>query len=245
LAGHSFGNLFLTALTSVTGDFLKAIRVSSDVLAIRGRIFPSTLQDVELVARLEGGGTAVGESAIVRSEKRIKQVKLRPSRVRPVPDVLEAIRAADVLSVGPGSLYTSLIPNLLVHEISDAIRSSSALKVFVGNLMTQPGETDEMRASDHVEAIEQHAGGPIFDAVVLNRKPIGPAVLTRYRREGACTVENDRERLREMGLAVFEWDLLAAGPVVRHDPVLVASAVRDAYRYWTKAGTEFRNRSGR
>jgi uncharacterized cofD-like protein len=235
LRGHSFGNLFLTALTSVTGDFIKAIRVSSDVLSIRGRIFPSTLQDVQLVAHLEGGGTVVGETAIAGSRRKIKCICLRPRTVRPVPDALEAIRSADVISIGPGSLFTSLVPNLLVSGVVEAIRSSSAFKVYIGNLMTQPGETDAMMASDHLEVIHRHAGGPLFDAVIVNRKPIARRVCERYERQGAVPVRNDLDRIRGMGLSVFEFNLLAPGREVRHEPILVASAIRDAHRYWSAA----------
>src|SRR5580698_1515340 len=152
LAGHSFGNLFVTALTNVTGDFPEAVRVSSRVLAIRGRIFPSTAQNVTLEAELENGAIVKGETNISRSRQRIVRLSLVPSRVRPLREALEAIREADLILVGPGSLYTSIIPNLLVEGVSEAIHKSKAVCVYISNLMTQPGETQHYSVADHVNA---------------------------------------------------------------------------------------------
>ena len=232
LQGHSFGNLFLTALTGVTGDFLKAIQVSSDVLATRGRIYPSTLEDVRLAAVLQDGTSLMGESAIAAARGQVERISLTPGRVRPVPAVLEAIRMADVLTIGPGSLFTSLIPNLLVKGICREIKRSKALKIFIGNLMTQPGETTGFRASDHIRAIQDHTGSMFFDLVILNNRSIAGPVLARYRREGAIPVDSDIEVLEKMGLRVFEGDLLALGKVVRHDPALLANAVYRAGCHW-------------
>ena len=236
LEGHSFGNLFLTALKGITGDFLESIRLSSDVLAIRGRIFPSTLQDVRLEATLENGRQVRGESAISASEMRIKTISLRPEDCRPVPAVLEAIRRAHIITVGPGSLYTSLLPNLLVRGIPDAMRRSKALKIYIANLMTQPGETTGYTAAQHLEAIHLHAGPKLFDMVVLNRKPVGRTVLARYRRQGATPVVSDRSIIEAMGPAVFEEELLARERVIRHDPDLLAAAVLHAYESWKAPG---------
>ncbi|MFZ0642329.1 MAG: gluconeogenesis factor YvcK family protein, partial [Candidatus Acidiferrales bacterium] len=149
LAGHSFGNLFLTALTNVTGDFPRAVQVSAEVLAIRGRIFPSTAQNVTLEAELEDGTIVAGETNISRSRQRIRRVRLVPNRVRPLPEVLQAIREADLILVGPGSLYTSIIPNLLVEQVTETIMHSSATRVYIANLMTQPGETQHYSVADH------------------------------------------------------------------------------------------------
>jgi uncharacterized cofD-like protein len=232
LQGHSFGNLFLTALTGVTGDFLKAIQVSSDVVATRGRIYPSTLEDVRLEAVLQDGTTLMGESAIAAARSRVKKISLTPGGVRPVAAVLEAIRMADIVTIGPGSLFTSLIPNLLVKGISREIKRSKALKIFIGNLMTQPGETTGFRASDHIQAIWDHTGCMFFDGIILNNKQIAGPVLSRYRREGAVPVHSDIDVLEEMGLRVFQDDLLAQGKVVRHDPALLANAVYRAGCRW-------------
>jgi uncharacterized cofD-like protein len=174
LAGHSFGNLFLTALTNITGDFSQAIRVSARVLAIRGRIFPSTAQNVTLKAELENGITIAGETNISRSRKPIARVSLVPRRVRPVREVLDALRDADLILVGPGSLYTSIIPNLLVEEIVDVIANSRATRVYIANLMTQPGETQHYSVADHVRAIYHHTRPGLFDFVVI--RTIGSSI---------------------------------------------------------------------
>jgi uncharacterized cofD-like protein len=230
LRDHSFGNLFLTALTAVTGDFLKAIQVSSDVLAIRGRIYPSTLRDVRIEASLGDGSRIIGESAIVRLKKRIDRITLAPRNCAPVKAVLEAIRSADIITVGPGSLYTSLIPNLLVRGIARAIHRSHALKIYIGNLMTQPGETTGMTTVDHLNAIAAHAGGQLFDGIVLNNRPLSPTVLSRYANEGAQPVAVDYDRIRALGLQIYESNLLARERVIRHDPQLLARGVYQAYR---------------
>ena len=217
LANHSFGNLFLTALTNVTGDFSEAVRVSSQVLAIRGRIFPSTAQNVTLEAVLEDGEVIEGETKISRSRKRIERVRLVPQRVRPIPEVLDAIRAADLILIGPGSLYTSLIPNLLVGRVVEAIVHSRATCVYIANLMTQPGETDRYSVADHVRAIYAHTRHEIFDCAVINVTPATPSVLRRYRAQGAEPVNPSLEELDRMGLRYVTANLLDENGVVRHD----------------------------
>ncbi len=240
LQGHSFGNLFLTALTGVTGDFLEAVRVSSDVLAIRGRIYPATLNDVRLEAVLEDGTRVHGESLISRSRSRIVSLSLSPGNCRPVPAALEAIRNADVITVGPGSLFTSLLPNLLVPGIVRAMRKSSARKVFISNLMSQPGETTDLSAAEHVEAIYEHTGDRLFDWIMLNNQPISPKVLARYRQQGARPVINDHERLARLRLRIFEDALLARGRVVRHDSSLLAEAIHKAVHGYKGMGAGIR-----
>jgi uncharacterized cofD-like protein len=217
LAGHSFGNLFLTALTNVTGDFPEAVRLSGQVLAIRGRIFPSTTANVTLEADLEGGRVVRGETKISRSRRRIRRVRLVPGSARPLPEVLRAIRNADLILLGPGSLYTSLIPNLLVRGVADAIRHSRAKRIYIANLMTQPGETDGYSVADHVRAIYSHSYPRLFDCVVLNRRAVAPAALRRYRRQGAMPVEASFEDLRRMGISWISGDFLLEDEVVRHD----------------------------
>jgi uncharacterized cofD-like protein len=217
LAGHSFGNLFLTALTNVTGDFPRAVRVSSEVLAIRGRIFPSTAENVTLEADLEDGSKVSGETNISRSRKRIHRVHLVPRRVRPLPEVLAAIRAADLILVGPGSLYTSIIPNLLVEQVTETIANSRATRVYIANLMTQPGETQHYSVADHVCAIYEHTRKGLFDFAVINRKPIPPRLLRRYRAQGAEPVQTSAAELKRMGLRYITGDLLHHNEVVRHD----------------------------
>jgi uncharacterized cofD-like protein len=217
LGGHSFGNLFLTALTGVTGDFAEAVRLSSEVLAIRGRIFPSTIESVRLEAQLDDGRWVRGETRISRSASPIRTVRLRPRRVRPLPEVLEAIRRADLILIGPGSLYTSVIPSLLVSGVAEAIRASSALRVYVSNLMTQPGETTGYAASDHIQALVEHFGPGLIDWVVLNGRAPSPRLARRYRDQGAIPVGPDAGRIEAMGCRCLVADLIEEGGVLRHD----------------------------
>ena len=218
LKGHSFGNLFLTALTHLTGDFAQAVRLSSEVLAISGKIYPSTAANVSLQAALEDGTVICGESKITASRAGIREIELKPKRCRPVKDTLDAIAAADLITLGPGSLFTSVIPNLLVEGIPRAIRRSPAVKAYFCNIMWQPGETMNFSASDHVKAIHAHAGGKLIDYVVLNNAPISGAMRRMYARQQAQPVDNDIDRLEKLGLSVIEADLLADTPKLRHHP---------------------------
>lgn len=225
LAGHSFGNLFLAALTNVTGDFPEAVRFSGQVLAIRGRIFPSTTANVALEAVLEGGRVVRGETKISRSRRRIRRVRLVPNNARPLPEVLKAIRQTDLIITGPGSLYTSIIPNLLVRGVADAIRQSPAKCIYIANLMTQPGETDGYSLADHIRAIYDHSHEGLFDCVVVNRTPIPSSVLKRYRRQGAEQVEPSFGELSRMGIDCVSGHILGRGEVVRHDQARLAKLI--------------------
>jgi uncharacterized cofD-like protein len=230
LLGHSFGNIFLTALTQVTGgDFPEAVRLSGQVLAIRGRIFPSTESNVTLEAELENGVIVRGETKISRSRVSIHRVRLVPRRVKPLPEVLQAIREADLILVGPGSLYTSVIPNLLMAKVTDAILHSRATRVYIANLMTQPGETEGYSVADHVRAIYDHTQPGLFDWVVLNRKQVTPRALRRYRRKGAEPVRTSQAELERMGLGCVTGDLLQEGKVVRHDQRRLAQLVLNEF----------------
>jgi len=217
LSGHSFGNLFLTALTHITGDFNEAVRLSGEVLAIRGRIFPSTIENVNLEAVLENGGRVLGETRISRSKSRIQRVSLVPRRARPLPETLEAIARADLILLGPGSLYTSVLPNLLIPQITEAIAKSHATRVYIANLMTQPGETPGYSLAEHVRAIHQHTRRHLIDWVIVNRKPVSPGVARRYRAEGAEPVACDLKKLQELGVRVVSDDLLEEHGVIRHN----------------------------
>jgi uncharacterized cofD-like protein len=223
LKGHSFGNLFLMALTQVMGDFPDAVKASSEVLKIAGRIYPSTNTNVALEALVNGGGKIVGETRISRSRQKIKSVRLRPREARPLPAALSAIAEADLITLGPGSLFTSVIPNLLVEGIPAAIRRSEAVKAYFVNLMWQPGETMEFRASDHIRAINKHAGGKLLDYAVVNIRPITPAMKKRYARQSALPVENDLDALFRMGLKVMAGNLALTSGMVRHDPAATAT----------------------
>ncbi|HEX9456852.1 MAG TPA: gluconeogenesis factor YvcK family protein [Candidatus Acidoferrum sp.] len=217
LRGHSFGNLFLTALTHITGDFNEAVRLSGEVLAIRGRIFPSTIDNVNLEAVLENGGRVLGETRISQSKSRIQRVSLVPRRVRPLPETLEAIARADLILLGPGSLYTSVLPNLLIPQITEAIAKSHATRVYIANLMTQPGETPGYSLAEHVRAIHQHTRRHLIDWVIVNRKPVSPGVARRYRAEGAEPVACDLKELQKLGVRVVSDDLLEEHGFIRHN----------------------------
>ena len=225
LHDHSFGNLFLTAMAGVTGDFAVAVRLTSEVLAIKGIIYPSTTSNVGLRAEFEDGSWVEGETRITASQKRIRRIQLAPSDAHPLPEALDAIDAADLITIGPGSLYTSLIPNMLVNEVISAVRASSAVKIYIQNIMTQPGETEMYSAADHVEALAQHCGGILFSNVLLNNGKPSPEILKKYGAEHAGLVEIDRDRLYALGLNLVERDLLAEEEVIRHDPDRLAQAV--------------------
>jgi uncharacterized cofD-like protein len=225
LKGHSFGNLFVMALTQIMGDFPDAVRVSSEVLNIAGRIYPATTTNVALEATLADGSHVKGETRISRSRVRIRSVRLTPRKARPLDATLSAIAQADLITLGPGSLFTSVIPNLLVQGIPAAIRNSPAIKAYFVNLMWQPGETNEFRASDHIRAIHGHARGKFLDYAVVNIRPIAPALRKRYARQAAMPVENDLDAIYRMGLQVMTANLAQHSGKVRHDPDATAEAV--------------------
>jgi uncharacterized cofD-like protein len=225
LKGHSFGNLFLTALTHVMGEFPDAVRASSEVLKIGGRIFPSTDANVSLEAVLADGTRVAGETRISRSRQPIRSIRLLPRRARPLAATLRAIAEADVITLGPGSLFTSVIPNLLVEGIPAAIRRSPAIKACFVNLMWQPGETMDFSASDHIRAIDRHAGGRLLDYAIVNSRPIPRAMQKRYARQAASPVDNDVEALAGMGLKVITAELAQLAGKVRHDPSATAAVV--------------------
>lgn len=223
LKGHNFGNLFLTALTDLTGDFAHAVRLSSEVLASLGKIYPSTSANVNVEATLHDGSRILGESRIGKSRKRIQSISLVPARCKPLPETLEAIAAADLITLGPGSLFTSVIPNLLVKGIPEAIRASRAHKTYFLNLMWQPGETMQFCASDHVRALYDHARGPLLDSCIVNTRAISPALLKRYAEKRARPVAIDLDNLAQLGLQVIGKDLLRKALKVRHDPSVAAA----------------------
>ena len=225
LKGHSFGNLFLMALTQLMGDFPEAVKASSEVLKIAGRIYPATAANVDLEAILADGTRVVGETRISHCRQRIKSVRLHPRKARPLAAALSAIAEADAITLGPGSLFTSVIPNLLVAGIPQAIRASAAVKAYFVNLMWQPGETSEFTASDHVRALNRHAGGKFLDYAVVNIRAITSAMKQRYAREAALPVENDLDVFFKMGLKVMAGNLASHGETVKHDPDATAAAV--------------------
>jgi uncharacterized cofD-like protein len=223
LKGHTLGNLFLTALTDLnSGDFARAVQHASDVLACCGHIYPSTSANVVLEATLADGKRVEGETRISRSKAPIRRIRLKPLRPRPMPETIDAISRADLITLGPGSLFTSVVPNLLVKGVPEAIAASPALKVCFVNLMWQPGETIQFTASDHVRAIHDHARRKLIDVVVVNTKRIPAPLRKRYAAERAMPVQNDFDRLAQMGLRVVSRELAAEGSRVRHDPAAIA-----------------------
>ncbi len=224
LAGHSIGNLLLAALTDTTGGFDQAVRSLSKVLAVRGQVLPATLSDITLYAELDDGRVVQGESKISHTAGRIKKVFLKPSRCLPLAEALSAIREADAVVLGPGSLYTSIIPNLLVKGIPEALDRTSAIKIYVCNVMTQPGETGGYNASSHLRAIIAHAG-KFLDYVVLNTGQVPPRLRARYRQEGAEPVAADLAEVEKLGIEAVCEDLVYRTEVVRHHPDKLAQTV--------------------
>jgi uncharacterized cofD-like protein len=216
LEGHSFGNLFLAALTSITGDFAEAVRLSSEILLTRGHIYPATMSSVELEARMEDGTRVRGETQITASKGTIRELVLVPPDVEPLPQTLEAIANADLITIGPGSLFTSLIPNLLVRGIPEAILESSAIKVFVCNLMTQVNESLSLSAADHIRALNGHAGVQLFDYTLINRKAAPAEMKAKYALEGASQIVVDLDVIEAIGVCPVLGDYLAEGEVARH-----------------------------
>ena len=217
LQGHNFGNLFVAALSGITGDFAQAVQLSSQILAIRGSIFPSTTANATLTARMEDGSLVEGETNITASRKTIAELMLSPADAAPLPETLEAIASADLITIGPGSLYTSLITNLLVRGIPEAIAASSATRVFICNLMTQANESLGLSASQHIEKIFDHAGHKIFDYALVNTAPVLQATLAQYAREDQTPIEADLDRIRALGVEPITGNFVHEGNVLRHD----------------------------
>lgn len=227
LAGQSFGNLFLAAMNGISPSFDVAVTRMSQVLAITGRVLPVTTADVQLQAEFENGATVVGESKIFRTKKeqdcRIRQVRLLPEGPKALPEALAAIDEADMIVLGPGSLYTSIIPNLLVDGIGEAIRASDALKVYVCNVMTEDGETEGYTVSDHIAALFQHGGAGLFDICLTNSSPIPPSVAARYALEGAEPILCDTGACQRMGVEVLHSPVaMVENGFVRHAPERLA-----------------------
>ena len=225
LQGHSFGNLFMAALAEVTGDFERAVQESTHVLKVRGRVLPSTLDDLVLHAQLEGGDQVSGESTITAAERLPRRVWLTPSAPRPLPQAIAAITKADLVVLGPGSLYTSVIPNLLIPEVRVAIKDTRAWVVYVCNVMTQSGETDGYTAGDHLDALYRHGLSGLVDVVLVNDAPVSDDLAATYRRFGARPVAVDEQRLREQGVKVVHAAMAAESSVVRHDPAALTQAL--------------------
>ena len=227
LVGHSFGNLFIAAMTEVTGDFEEAIKESSEVLALKGQVLPATNEDVQLGAVYADNSIRMGESVIPKQDKEIKKVFLKPSSCKPTEDALKSIKQAGVITIGPGSLYTSILPNLLVEGIVEAIQDSNAIKVYICNVMTQPGETTNYTASDHIQTIYDHIGKEIFDYVIINTERGTKSLIDKYREEGAYPVKFDRDKIKAKQIKIIEGNLLSSNKYLRHDPDETAKKILD------------------
>lgn len=228
MTGHNFGNLFIAAMTELSGDFEQAIQLFSQVLAVRGRVLPSTLADVRLRAVFANGSSLVGETAITSARLPISHVELQPACPPPLADTLAAMAEADAIILGPGSLYTSILPNLLVDGISAALRASPALRIYICNVMTQPGETSGYRARDHVEAVLEVAGAGALDLVIMNDEELPPGRLLTYEEKGACPVPPDPDGVRALGVPPLCAPLLSPAGLIRHDSRKLAQVVVDA-----------------
>lgn len=218
LSGHNFGNLFITAMTKVVGDFEKAIKESSKILAIRGRVIPSTVSSVRLVAKHKDGTQTIGEAEISKGKSPIETISLDSPACEGTQEAVDAIRDAELIILGPGSLYTSVIPNLIVGSITEAILDSKAVKIYICNVMTQPGETDGYKSSDHLKALVQHTSPKIIDFCIVNNGKVPTEFLERYRQENAYPVMPDSFRIRQMGYQVIEDDVISTVDYVRHNP---------------------------
>lgn len=228
LGGHTVGNLIIAALAEKTGCFLEAVEQSSRVLGVVGRILPATLESVTLEASMGDGTTLGGETRIAGSRAGIRQVRLNPTPVPPTPGVLQAVRDADLVVLGPGSLYTSTIPNLLVDGIAASLRDTRAVVVLVANIVNEPGESPGLHLGDHLRVIEEHAGGRFVDAVVVHEGPLDAVVLERYRADGALPL--DAAELAAYPVRVVRRDVVAPGEKIRHDPEQTAEALLEAWR---------------
>jgi uncharacterized cofD-like protein len=225
LKGHNFGNLFVAALTEITGDFGHAIQLASKILATRGRIYPVTTANTTLVARMDDGSEVRGETNITASKKRIAELMLDPPNASPLPETLDAIQRADLITVGPGSLYTSLITNLLVRDIPSALANARGVRVYICNLMSQANESLDLTASEHIKRIYEHTRAPIFDYALVNTAPFSAETVARYAAEGAAPVVPDIEGIEALGVRCIAGDFASEETTVRHAAGRVTGAL--------------------
>ncbi|WP_116394255.1 YvcK family protein [Paenibacillus sp. ATY16] len=232
LAGHSLGNLMLAAMTDIAGDFVTGVRELSKVLAVRGRVLPAAGRAIVLKAEMADGTVVVGESMIPKAGKKIKRVFVEPDNVEPLPEAIEAIEQADAILIGPGSLYTSIIPNLLVPKLAKAIVESTAVKLFVCNVMTQPGETDGYSVSDHLKAVQEHIGHKLFDYVLVNDGEISPEVAEKYAEMGSTQVELDIDEINRLGYEIISDRLVLYRTFLRHDAERLSHHIYKLVENW-------------
>jgi len=230
IKGHSFGNLFITAMTQITGSFKDAVEESSRVLAIRGRVIPSSLEKIRLKAEYTDGTFREGEDKISDETKTIKRVYLIPQDARPNPEAIEAIRNADLIILGPGSLFTSIIPNLLIKEISEEIAKKDVLKIYICNVMTQHGETDGFTASDHLSMLISHSKKEVVNCCLVNSGRLEYNLLLKYSYDKSFPVIFDRDKLKKIGVLVFEADVVSKTNYLHHDFLKTAKEIINIYR---------------
>ncbi len=242
IKGHSFGNLFITAMTQVTGSFEDAVKESSIVLAIRGRVIPSSLDKIRLKAEYSDGTIKEGEDKIPDESKSIKKIDLMPQDAKPNPEAIEAIREADIVIFGPGSLFTSILPNLLIDQIRDEIAKRGIMKLYLCNVMTQHGETDSFTASDHLKKIIEHTNKKVVNCCLVNSGRLKYNLLVKYAQEKSFPAIFDRERFKKMGIAVFESDVVSRSNYLRHDSKKTAREIINIYNNNRKKWKELKNR---
>ena len=241
LAGHNLGNLLIAALTDLTGSFEAAINEVGKVLAIRGKVVPATYANLALGAELADGSMVMGESAISQSSQRIKRVFLEPAACEPAPEAIEAIRGADAIVLGPGSLYTSIIPNLLIPGMGEAIKQACGLKIYVCNVMTQAGETKDYRAGDHLAALYEHSGSGVVDYMIVNSQKIPALYEKKYAAEGAQLVQIDEKRIAQMGVKLLQMPLIQENNYIRHNSQKLAALI---LRCWLSNCKEDKEKEG-
>ena len=229
LKGHSFGNLFITALSKITGDFDKAIKESSKVLAIKGRVIPSTLENVSLIGEFDDGQVVEGEVNITAVKKQLKKIRLIPENCSAVPEALDALSAAELIILGPGSLYTSVLPNILISDIAAKLEGSDAYKIYVNNIMTQPGETDNLSAFGHINVLSEHTNSKLVDACIVNNGTVPDGLLKKYAEQNSFLVERDLNKMRNAGYEVIEGDIVKCDNSIRHDPEKLAKVIFDKF----------------
>lgn len=230
LKGHNFGNLFITAMSKVTGDFEQAVKASSKILAIRGRVVPATLSKVVLRARHKNGTETIGESNIPLEKSPVEKMYIKPENSRPTMEAIEAIKESHIIILGPGSLYTSVMPNILIDGMYETIRRSKAIKIYVCNVMTQSGETDYYKASDHIKAIIEHSGKGIVDYCVVNTGKVPAKLLEKYKQENAYPIVMDEDGIKKLGCKAIEATVIDTENFIRHDPDKLAKVIMDIYQ---------------
>lgn len=243
IKGHSFGNIFITAMTQITGSFKDAVKESSIILAIKGRVLPSSLDDIRLKAEYNDGSVEEGENKIPQEEKVIKRICLIPQDAKSNPEVIEAIKEAEIIIFGPGSLFTSIIPNLLIEQVKAEVAKRDVMKLYLCNVMTQPGETDGFTAFDHLDKIISHSGEDIVNCCLVNSGRLKHELLIKYAQKKSFPVIFDRERFKKAGVSIFEGDVVSKDDYLRHNSQNAAREIMNIYNLMKKKWKGLKNKS--